>query len=131
GYAHGQIALGFDRLRQSLWLRDPQDRRTNEAPVKTLLKRYVATGPRGLALVPRSRAELLDVPSYVDVPAYDALFRVQSALARSDRSAAAGAFAAMQAAAPGHRLTIMAQIALARYDANPSLLLDALGAALE
>jgi hypothetical protein len=31
GYSHAQIAVGYDRLRQSLWLRDLQERRTNAA----------------------------------------------------------------------------------------------------
>jgi tetratricopeptide (TPR) repeat protein len=131
GYAHAQIALGFDRLRHALWLRDPQDWRANEAPLAMLLERYAATGPRGLAFVPVAKAELLDGIDFADAAKYDALHYVQSALARFDRPAAQTAFDLMRAGFPDHRLTRMGRVALARYDANPTLLLRALNGLVE
>ena len=58
GYTHSQVVVGFDRVRHSLWLRDPQDRRTNEAPLKPILERYAPFGPRGLALVPAGQIRI-------------------------------------------------------------------------
>lgn len=131
GYSHAQIAVGYDRLRQSLWLRDLQERRTNEAPLQTLLERYVATGPRGFAFVPRDRDDLLNGSTFVDAEAYSRLHQLQSALARYQRSRAGEIYDEMRRSAPGHRLTRMARVALARYDQNPTLLLQALDGIIE
>ncbi len=131
GYSHAQIVVGYDRLRQSLWLRDLQERRTNEAPLKALLERYAATGPRGFALVPAARADLLDGISFAESEEYDRLHRLQTALAKYDRPRAGAVFAEMQSANADRRLTRMGRIALARYDQNPTLLLQALDGILQ
>lgn len=126
GYSHAQVAVGHDRLRRSLWLRDMQERRTNEAPLKMLFERYSATGPRGLVFVPLARAQLLDGIRFADAEAHDQLHRLQTALAKYDRDLAGEIYAEMKAAAPGQRLTRLARVALARYDQNPTSLLQAL-----
>ena len=131
GYTHSQVAIGFDRIRRSLWLRDPQDRRTNEAPLDVLLERYVATGPRALVLVPRTAAGLLDGIPFKEASLHDRLHRLQEALLKFNRPAAGAVYHEMVATEPGHRLTLMARVALSRYDANPTLLLQALDAMLE
>jgi tetratricopeptide (TPR) repeat protein len=131
GYSHSQIAIGFDRLRHSVWLRDPQDRRTNEAPLKVLLERYAAAGPRGLALVPLAKAHLLEGIDLPEAPLYTLLHRLQAALANFDRPAAQARFEELREEAPGHRLARMARVALARYDANPTLVAQALDGLLE
>ena len=126
GYSHSQVVVGFDRLRHSLSLRDPQDRRTNEAPLKALLERYAPVGPRGLALVPLGKAELLQGINFVEAEHYDRLHRLQTALAQFDRQRAQLHFDEMIEVDPEHRLTRMARIAIARYDSNSARLLSAL-----
>lgn len=131
GYTHAQIAFGCDPLRQSLWLRAPQERRLTETPLKPLLERYVPFGPRGLALVPIAQSSLLDGIEFAEADWYDRMHRAQSALARFERPVAQAVADEMHEMNPGHRLTKMTQLALARYDANPTRLLQALNALLE
>jgi tetratricopeptide (TPR) repeat protein len=131
GYAHAQVAAGFDRQRLSLWLRDTQDRRTNEAPLKVLLERYKSTGPRGLALIPRAKLDLLAGIGFSEADQYDQLHRIQTALAAFDRDGAGKAYEQMRSTDPESRLARMARIALARYDSNPTLLLQSLERMLE
>src|SRR5262245_35367638 len=60
GYSHAQLAIGCDRARQSVWLIDVGERRSNEAPFALLTERYASTGPRGLLALPRAEAHRLD-----------------------------------------------------------------------
>src|SRR5262249_14427864 len=69
--------------------------------------------------------------AFTDAAEYDGLHHIQTALARFDRPAAQTAFDLMRAGFPDHRLTRMARVALARYDANPTLLLRALDGLVE
>lgn len=130
GYMHSQLVVGGDRARHSVWLADPSDRRPNEAPLTLLAERYAATGPRALAVVPAAEAHRLDGLDLPDRQQYDRLHEVQAALHRHDRPAAVAAYQKMKAADTGHRLTRMARLAVARYDANPTLLLHAVDALL-
>lgn len=130
GYTHSQVVVGSDRYRQTVWLRDAQERRINEAPLKVLFERYGSFGPRGLLLIPQDRAQLLDGITFIDSERYDHLHRVQLALAKYDRPAANAVRLEMEAADPEHRLTIMARLAIARFDSNPTRLLQALDAGL-
>jgi cellulose synthase operon protein C len=131
GYAHSQVVVGIDRVRQTLWLRDPQDRRTNEAPFKAVFERYAPYGPRGLAVVPSAQAALLQGIDFREAALYDRLHEIQSALAKFDRPAAQAGLEVLQATAPDHRLARLARIAVARYDANSTRLLQALESMLE
>ena len=131
GYSHVQIVLGYDPLRQSFWLRDLQERRTNEAPFKALFDRYASTGPRGIVVVPKDRADLLEGIPFVEADAYERLHCLQTALAVYDRELAGNIYAEIMRVAPDERLTRMARVALARYDQNPTLLLLALVGLLE
>jgi cellulose synthase operon protein C len=130
GYSHSQLAVGCDRPRQSVWLTDVTERRSNEAPLSLLAERYTATGPRGLVILPRAEAHRLDGLVLPDRSTYDRLHEVQAALHRHDRPAAAAAYDRMKAEDTGHRLTRLARLAIARYDANPTLLLHAVDALL-
>jgi tetratricopeptide (TPR) repeat protein len=125
GYIHSQLVVGADRARHSLWVRDPADPRTNEAPLKALLERYAAAGPRGLALVPADRSSLLaaDLP---DRERYDRLHRLQVALLRHDRTGAETIYSGLLHSDPGHRITRQGGLALARYESNPSGVLAAI-----
>lgn len=130
GYSHTQIVCGADRVRQSLWMTDPTDRRSNEAPLHFILERYSSCGPRGLVIIPKSDAQRLDGVEFPDRQQYDQLHRVQSLIFRHDRDDAAAAYESMKLADPTHRLTRLARLALARYDANPTLLLNAIDSLL-
>jgi tetratricopeptide (TPR) repeat protein len=119
GSAHLQAVIGYDSLRRTLLIRDPYQRHHGEFLADEMLARYRATGPRGMALVPREQAALLEM-ELPEAALYDLLHRVQRALVRHDRTAAETAEATLQAAAPGHRLTLQARRAFADYDADQS-----------
>jgi tetratricopeptide (TPR) repeat protein len=120
---HLQAVVGYDEARQTLWIRDPFVYVTGEFLVKPLLEQQRATGPRGMALVPKHRRKLLDGLDLPEADLYDRLHGVERALAQHRRADALEVCQQMQAGAPGHRLTLAAQRALAAYDGNrPALL---------
>jgi tetratricopeptide (TPR) repeat protein len=123
GSAHMQAVIGYDTCRQSLLARDPTIPHHVEYHAPGLLERYRATGPRGHALVPHDQAYRLDGLTLPDAGLYDRLYRLQRALQRHDRAAAAAECAALGAEAPDHRLTWHARRVLALYDADPAELL--------
>jgi cellulose synthase operon protein C len=130
GYSHSQMVTGCDRARNSVWLSDGNGGRPHEAPLTLLFERYSSTGPRALVLVPIGEAERLNGIELPDRAQYDRLHEVQSALHRHDRAAAVETYERMKAADTGHRLTRLARFAIARYDANPTLMLHAVDSLL-
>ena len=128
--AHLQAVVGYDELRQTLFIRDPYSYYTAEGVIKPLLERYRATGPRGMALVPLEREASLRALELPDAALYDELFALQQALFKHDRARATQVLERMQSAAPGHRLTLTAERSLASYDGNTPALLQALNALL-
>jgi tetratricopeptide (TPR) repeat protein len=125
-FAHLQAAIGHDSRRDTLLVRDPYQRYFGEYPTDSFLQRYRATGPRGMVLVPRERAELLDGLDLPDAGLYDLFYREQQALHRHERAQALEAATELEAAAPGHRLAWQARRTLAQYDADPAGLLVAI-----
>ncbi|PYJ06930.1 MAG: hypothetical protein DME25_05185, partial [Verrucomicrobia bacterium] len=123
---HLQAVVGYDELRQTLWIRDPFFYSTNEFAVKPLLERYRASGPRGLALAPAARPELLEGLDLPDAALYDELHLVQQALEEHRRADALAACLQMQSTAPEHRLTLSGGRAIASYDSNTPALLECL-----
>jgi tetratricopeptide (TPR) repeat protein len=130
GFSQSRLIVGADGLRQTVFVADGTERRPVEGPVENLLERFAATGPRCLALVPAAEAARLDGLELPDAAAYAALYAVQKPLAAHDRPAAVAAFERMTAELPGHQLTRLAALALARYDAHPNKLLAAAEALL-
>jgi tetratricopeptide (TPR) repeat protein len=130
GYSHSQFVIGIDRTRHSVWLSDGSGGRPHEAPLALLSERYSSTGPRGLVLVPASEAARLDGIELPDRAQYDRLHEIQSALHHHDRQTAVGVYDQMKGADTGHRLTRLARLAIARYDANPMLMLHAVDSLL-
>ncbi len=122
--SHLQAVIGYDARRGTLILRDPGERHQNEVLAGGVLERYRATGPRGMALVPRERADLLNL-ELPDAPLYDHMHRLQRALQLHDRPAAAAALTALEQQAPDHFLTLQARRSLAGYDADPAAVLAA------
>lgn len=118
--AHLQAVIGYDSRRGSLLIRDPYERHFGEFIVENLLERYRSTGPRGMALVPKDKAHLLEDLELPDTALYDHFYALQMALKKHDRVRAAESYEALKAAAPEHRLTVLARRSLAGYDANPA-----------
>ena len=120
---HMQAVVGYDEARQTLSIRDPFVYSTSEFSIKALLESHRSTGPRGMAMVPAERHDLLDGLDLPDAALYDQLHRVERALALHHRAEAVETSSAMQATAPDHRLTLTALRAIASYDGNvPALL---------
>lgn len=116
--AHLQAIIGYDSRRRTLLVRDPSARLLQEFAADALLERYAFAGPRGMALVPKEHARLLEGLCLEDAELYDTLDELESALAGHDRARAARLRDQLEQAAPGHRLTLSAARALARYDEN-------------
>ena len=121
--AHLQAVIGYDRRRGTLLLRDPYVRHHTECLAEEGLKALRSTGPRGMALVPSKRAELLEGLELPDAPLYDRYYQLQRALVRHDRPEAQRLDQLLQEAAPDHRLTLLARRSLAAYDSDPTELL--------
>ena len=128
---HLQAVVGYDELRGSFTIRDPFRYTESEFLVEQLLKRYHSTGPRGMALVPKERAELLDGLNLPDAAAYDVFNDFLAGLQAHDRKSAEATLSRLESEHPGHRLTLSAQRALASYDANTPALLHAVERLLE
>ena len=124
GNAHLQAVIGYDALRESLLIRDPYERHAREFLYKPLFERYAATGPRGMALVPRDEAALLEGIELPEAALYDRLFAVNDALVRHRRDEAQAELDALQAAAPDHRLALHALRSIASYDSDPAVALE-------
>lgn len=117
--AHLQACIGYDERRGTLYLRDPYKHFVVEAFGPELLARYAASGPRGMALVPRADASRLEKLSLPDAPLYDLLHAVERGLFEHRRADAVATYETLKSRAPAHLLTIAARRALAAYDANP------------
>lgn len=118
GNAHLQAVVGYDARRGTLLIRDPYFYYFVEMTADAMLERYRSSGPRGMALVPKDRAHLLDGIALKDAELWDSLNEVQRALARHDRAAALRICDEMTARAPDHRLSINARRSLASYDSD-------------
>ena len=77
-----------------------------------------------MALIPESRAALLEGLNLPDAVLYERLRNVQQELEAHNREAAVAAIGAMEAEAPGHWLTLTARSATASYDSNTPALAD-------
>lgn len=126
GFSQPRLAIGADRIRNTIFFAEHPERRPTEAPLEAFLKRFEATGPRCLALVPASEASRFQGLHLLDAEAYDLLFDVQRPLLAHDRASAEAALALLQTKFPNNRLAKAGTLALARYDAHPVKSLAAL-----
>lgn len=122
---HLVAVIGYDRPRDLLLARDPTTPATVEINARELFEFQRASGPRGMVLVPRDHADLLDGLHLPETGLYDLYHELERALERHDREAALALHRRMIAADARHRLTLHARRALAAYDDNPH---DALAA---
>ena len=128
---HEQAVMGYDDFRGSLLIRDPGSRNRRELLVGPLFEGQKSSGPRGMVMVPREEAALLDGLELPEADLYDLHHRLLDALDRHERPAAREALDALASLAPEHRLFIQAQRALAAYDRDAPKLLAALERLLE
>ena len=126
GFSQPRLAIGADRVRNTIFFAEYPERRPTEAPFDPFLERFQATGPRCLALVPASEARRLSDLALPDEEAYDLLFEVQRPLLVHDRVRAATALEHLRVRFPNHRIAKFGTLALARYDAHPVKVLAAL-----
>ena len=129
--AHLQAVIGYDDLRGTLIIRDPYQYYAGEAVAEAFLQHYRARGPRGMALVPKAQAHLLDGLDLPDAALFDRLHALQRALFQHQRAEAQIVFQQMEADGPKHRLTLSAKRSLASYDQNTPALLACLNELLE
>ncbi len=116
---HMQAVIGYDSRLGTLLIRDPYQRSYADWLATSLFESHVSTGPRGMIMIPRDKAALLDGIELPDEAIHTHLHTLQLALARHDRATAGAALLAMENADPAHLLTHKARFELAYYDANP------------
>jgi len=118
GNAHSQAVIGYDALRRTLLVRDPSEPHFGEFRAEEMLEHYRATGPRGVAMVPAEKADILEGIELPQSKLYDLIFGLERALERHDRPAAETFCRCLQEIDPEHRLAISARGMLAGYDAD-------------
>ncbi|GEP41410.1 tetratricopeptide repeat protein [Brevifollis gellanilyticus] len=116
--AHSQALIGYDDVRETLFIQDPGEPHYRETSAQEFLNSYKLTGPRGMALVPQERAEWLAAQSLPDEAMYDLNHRFSLALAAYDRPAAEAVWKEMESVDAGHRLVLMGRLSLASFDGN-------------
>lgn len=118
GSGHSQAVVGYDLLRESLFIQDPGEPHYREVNTDEFLKTYRLNGPRGLALVPVEQEERLRGFNLPDAGLYEHYHRLNKALATYQRDEAQAALAELERLAPQHRLTLLAHVTLANFDGN-------------
>lgn len=116
--AHAQAVIGYDHLRETLFIQDPSEPHFREVPAEEFLSNYKLTGPHGLALVPEEETERLKDLHLPESDLYDQNYRFSKALAAYDRGLAAEALGSMEAIDATHRLVLLARMSLAQFDGN-------------
>ena len=116
---HLQAVIGYDAARGTLIIRDPMERHQREIPFDLLVKRYRATGPRGMAIIPIAVKDRLAALLLPDDALHDLMHRFDMALKDHRRAEAELIVAAMVKSQPGHFMTIVAQRTLTYYDNDP------------
>ncbi|MBI5380407.1 MAG: tetratricopeptide repeat protein [Opitutae bacterium] len=117
--AHMQAVIGYDATLRTLVIRDPYERNQSETLAAEFFELQTPHGPRGMALVPTANADRIADIEFPDAPLYDLWYQLRRALASHDRAAAVRHAEELERHAPGHRLALWAQRALAYYDDNP------------
>ncbi|HUB68402.1 MAG TPA: tetratricopeptide repeat protein [Candidatus Methylacidiphilales bacterium] len=122
---HAQCLIGYDTVRGTLLIRDPNVRHHTEMSYEEFIKHYEPVGPRGVLVLPPEQAPLVAGLDFPETALYDLVYEIASALDAYDRPRADAALAQLAQVAPNHRHYWMACRALAGYDQNPVQSLDA------
>jgi len=127
GTGVGQVRLftGFDATRQTLFVLEQGERRIAEAPQHLLEERFRSTGPHALAVLPPGTTDVLAELPLRDAALHDLLHELQLVLAAWQFGTAEAVLAKLHAAAPGHLLAKLGQLAWAKATNHPVRLLDA------
>ena len=131
GSAHLQAVNGYDSYRKSILIRDPGERHFSEFYAEKMLEHYDSTGPRGMAMVPRDKEQLLDGIEFEDREFYDLFYQLELKLEEHKRDEAQTIFDEMSAKDGEHRLTLRAHGNLAKYDSDINSLLSSTEKLLE
>ncbi len=123
--AHLQAVIGYDARKHTLILRDPSFKLSNEILAEGLEERYKSTGPRGMVLIPREKAHLLEGIELPEAGLYDLFHEVQRGLVKHRRADAAAAYGKMVALEAQSRLTQWAKRSIGSYDADHATQLSA------
>jgi len=126
--AHMQVVMGYDACRQTLLVRDPNSRHTQEFLVELWFEHYRAFGPRGVLLLPQAEAARLDGLELDDSERFDLLYEVEAALHAHDRAQAGEALARLLALGAEHRIALWARRVVAAYDSDTVTALECLDA---
>ena len=115
GSAHIQVVCGYDSRRQTWWIQDPGTWYRNEWGYEKTLRNYAATGPRGFVMVPEPKESLLDAIPLPDADLFDLQHDLSVARDANKRLEAAEILDAMRRTDPNHRVTLWAEVMMARY----------------
>jgi cellulose synthase operon protein C len=118
GSAHLQAVIGYDELRETIFIQDPGEPHYREVLAKEFLDNYRLTGPRGMAVVRTDRREWLEALNLPEAGSFDLNYAFQAALGRHQREGAEGFLEELERREPGCRLALMARLALAGFDGN-------------
>ncbi len=131
GVSQLRMVIGYDRLRNTLFLADGLERKPVEAPLTVLLARYRSTGPRAIAFVPPGSDKASLLIGLPDQDVYTALHTIQIQSRAWNWRVARESYDAMVTLFPGHRLTKLAALSLAKTNAHPVEVLQATEALLK
>ncbi len=129
--AHLQAFIGYDDTRGTFLVRDPWVPSVGECLAEEFFEHYRSRGPRGMVIVPASRASELSDLELCDERIYDRYHAVQDALADHDRERAFREHRALLEADPEHLLAILGRQALCAYDQDVVGLLSCVERLLE
>lgn len=116
--SHLQAVIGYDDRNGVLIMRDPTSAHFTEAIAEPFLRRFAATGPHGMVMVPVDQAARLDAVPLPDRRLHDLLHALTAQLELHRRDEAGRTLDELVAAAPDHRITALARLCLAGYDAD-------------
>jgi tetratricopeptide (TPR) repeat protein len=116
--AHLQAVIGYDTIRQSLFIQDPSEPHHREVPAEDFLRQYRMSGPRGMAVVPAARRSWLEALPLPEADLFDKTYALQSALAAHRREEAVEALEVLEAKEPEGRLALLGRLALTAFDGD-------------
>lgn len=125
GSGHLQAVVGYDEPRGTLLLRDPGQAQFGECLAEQLLRHQAVSGPRGMLLLPPEEAARLDGLELPEQQLWDLYYQMLSALEGHRRDEAHERLERLRERAPGHRLGLQAERALAWYDGDETQVLAA------
>ncbi|MBE2282053.1 MAG: C39 family peptidase [Prosthecobacter sp.] len=131
GSGHSQAVVGYDLLRESLFIQDPGEPHYREVNTDEFLQNYRLNGPRGLVLVPAEQEDRLVSFTLPDAEPYEHYHRLNKALSVYQRDEAQAALEDLERLAPQHRLTLLAHVTMASFDGNEVARLHAIERLLE